>query len=170
LGLSSATDAVDSIEVGIWNPSILSAPLISQKVLLRVSGLAQLELPPSYRGNSYYLSIKNRNSLETWSSAPVLIQDSLVYDFSNSQSSAYSNGNNLPLKPVSGARFALYSGDVNQDGAIDIFDLSVIWAATFGSPAPAYVVTDLSGDGIPDVSDLSLVWSNTINSMFYARP
>ena len=170
LGLSSATDAVDSIEVGIWNPLILSAPLISQKILLRVSGLAQLELPPSYRGNSYYISIKNRNSLETWSSAPVLIQDSSVYDFSNSQSSAYSNGNNLPLRPVSGGRFALYSGDVNQDGAIDISDLSAVWAATFGSPAPAYVVTDLSGDGIPDVSDLSLVWSNTFNSMFYARP
>ena len=46
----------------------------------------------------------------------------------------------------------------------------IVWAASFGSPAPAYVATDLSGDGIPDISDLSTVWANTFNSLFYARP
>jgi len=170
LGVSSLVDAADSLEIGFWNPASLSVPVRRDTVVINTGGLARVLLPSGFRNNSFYISIRNRNSLETWSASPVLIQDSLVYDFSSSLSSAYSNGSNAPMKLMPGGRYSLYGGDINRDGAIDITDLSAVWSATFGSPAPAYVVTDLSGDGIPDIADISLVWSNTFNSLFYARP
>jgi hypothetical protein len=170
LGLTSQSDAADSLEVGLWNPNALSVPVWRDTVVVNTSGLAGVVLPAGFRNNSYFISVRSRNSLETWSAAPVLVQDSLVYDLSTVLSSAYSNGSNSPMKLLSGGRFGLYAGDINRDGAIDISDLSAIWTSSFGSPAPAYVVTDLSGDGIPDITDISLVWSNTFNSLFYARP
>jgi len=170
LGLSSQVDAADSLEIGFWNPASLSIPIWRDTVILNASGLLNVELPSQLRGAHLFISVKNRNTLETWSAAPVLIQDSLTYDFTNQVSSAYSNGSNLPLKLLPGGRWALYGGDINGDGAIDITDLSAVWSTTFGSPAPAYVATDLSGDGIPDIADISLVWANTFNSLFYARP
>jgi len=170
LGLTGQTDAADSLEIGFWNPASLSAPVWRDTVVLNTAGLAGVVLPAGFRNNSYFISVRSRNSLETWSAAPVLIQDSLVYDLSTVLSSAYSNGSNPPMKLLPGGRYALYAGDITRDGAIDISDLSAIWTASFGSPAPAYVVTDLSGDGIPDITDISMVWSNTFNSLFYARP
>jgi hypothetical protein len=170
LGLSSQLDAADSLEIGFWNPASLSVPIWRDTLVLNTSGLANVELPNLFRGSNLYISVRNRNSLETWSATPVMIQDSLIYDFTNSFSSAYSNGNNVPLKLLPGGRLALYGGDINSDGAIDITDLSAVWTATFGSPAPAYVATDLTGDGIPDIADISLVWANTFNSLYYARP
>jgi hypothetical protein len=170
LGLTSQSDAADSLEVGLWNPNALSVPVWRDTVVVNTSGLAGVVLPAGFRNNSYFISVRSRNSLETWSAAPVLVQDSLVYDLSTVLSSAYSNGSNSPMKLLSGGRFGLYAGDINRDGAIDISDLSAIWTSSFGSPAPAYVVTDLSGDGIPDITDISLVWSYTFNSLFYARP
>lgn len=170
LGLSSQPDAVDSLEIGFWNPSSLSVPVWRDTVVLNTAGLAGVVLPASYRNNFFFISVRSRNSLETWSASPVLVQDSLIYDLSTVLSSAYSNGSNPPIKLLPGGRYGMYAGDINRDGAIDITDLSTIWGSTFGSPAPAYVVSDLTGDGIPDITDVSLVWSNTFNSLFYARP
>ena len=170
LGISTSVNAADSIEIGFWNPTNLSVAVRRETVVLATNGIASVLLPATYRNNSYYISIKNRNSLEIWSASPILILDSLMYDFTTSLTSAYSNGSNPPMKLMPGGGYALYGGDINLDGAIDISDISSVWAASFGSPAPAYVATDLSGDGIPDISDLSTVWANTFNSLFYARP
>lgn len=46
------------------------------------------------------------------------------YDFTNSIDKAY--GNNLKNVDNSPVRFAIYNGDVNQDGIIDISDNELI--------------------------------------------
>ena len=72
------------------------------------------------------------------------------YDFTTSYSQAY--GSNQILK---GSKYCIYSGDVNQDGAIDLTDMSVIDndAAVY---TPGYNVTDLNGDNIVDLSDMEI--------------
>lgn len=170
LGLSSQVDAADSVEIGFWNPASLSVPVFRDTVILNASGFLHVELPNMLRGANLFISVKNRNSLETWSATPVLIQDSLTYDFTHLVSSAYSNGSSPPLKLLPGGRYALYGGDINGDGAIDIVDISAVWSTTFGAPAPAYILTDLTGDGIPDIVDITLVWINSFSSLYYARP
>lgn len=42
-------------------------------LLLNVQGTAQAALPAAFRGKSYYLVVRHRNSIETWSKHPVLL-------------------------------------------------------------------------------------------------
>ena len=63
---------------------------------------------------NYYLVLKHRNSIETWSKTGGIAftkGSTTNYDFTSSLSQAF--GNNL--KPVAG-KFCTFSGDVNQDG------------------------------------------------------
>lgn len=58
--------------------------------------------------------------------------------------------------------FAIYSGDVNQDGTIDGTDFLILDAdiQNFGG---GYIVTDLNGDGAADGSDFLLMDANIQN-------
>jgi hypothetical protein len=116
---------------------------------------------------SYYIVIKHRNSIETWSKSPGtnLAQGTTnIYDFTISQSQAY--GNNLVLK---GTRYCIYSGDVNQDEVVDGSDLALIDndASNF---TKGYVVTDVNGDQVVDGSDLSLDDNNASNFVSVIKP
>ena len=109
---------------------------------------------------TYYVQIKHRNCLETWSKAGGEVYVSgepFIFDFTHSASQAYMN--NLIQVDNSPVKHALYSGDVNQDGAIDGSDLSAIDndAALFSA---GYIVTDLNGDNLADASDLLIADNN----------
>jgi len=107
---------------------------------------------------TYYVSTKHRNSIETWSKVG---GESFVeygvyhYNFTDLISKAF--GNNLVL---SGSKFCFYSGDVNQDGNIDLADGSIIGndVSVF---AMGYLPTDINGDGIVDIID-ALVTDNNV--------
>lgn len=121
-------------------------------------------VPP---GN-YYLTLKHRNSIETWSASAVNINGgSVSYNFTTSASQAF--GNNLMQADVSPIRFAIYSGDVNQDGTVDASDLSEIDndAAGFNS---GYVATDLSGDSFVDGTDFLIADNNAGSFVSVVRP
>lgn len=123
-------------------------------------GLATAALP-----DSFYLVVKHRNSLETWSSIPVTPTNGLVhYDFTQQLNSAL--GNNL--KPI-GSFFGLYSGDVNQDGLLDDLDMNQIKnkAAIFGV---GYLPEDLNGDGRIDALDFILLDNNSANYINAVSP
>ncbi len=117
-------------------------------------------------GIPYYIVVKHRNTLETWSSSgQVFGSDSLMnYDFSTSASQAY--GNNMIL--IDG-EYYFYSGDVNQDGAIDLWDVTSVYndASTF---VTGYVATDLTGDDIVDLDDMLIVYENSIRFVAVRRP
>lgn len=115
---------------------------------------------------SYYIAVRGRNLVETWSSAAQLVDGTpLFYDFSSSASQAY--GDNM-LDLGSGV-FAFYSGDINQDGVIDGSDSTDLFNdienANFG-----ILVTDLNGDGVVDGSDTTFLFNNTENAIFSFRP
>ena len=48
--------------------------------------------------------------------------------------------------------FAMFSGDLNQDGYIDPFDYTILEADNLAF-AYGYVVSDLNGDGFVDLND-----------------
>jgi hypothetical protein len=109
---------------------------------------------------NYYVVLYHRNCLETWSSAPVhLIQDSTVnYDFTGSSSQAF--GNNLIQVGNSPVKYALYSGDVNQDLLVDLSDIvDVLNDANIF--LTGYNVTDVTGDNITDLTDVILTYNNS---------
>ncbi|MBK8550303.1 MAG: hypothetical protein IPL53_04270 [Ignavibacteria bacterium] len=90
---------------------------------------------------NYFIAIKTINSIETWSKTGIqyTIENLLNYDFTSADSSAF--GNNLTLE---GTKYCVYSGDVNNDGFIDLDDVLSIFndANIFSS---GYTVTDLNG-------------------------
>ncbi|MDQ3021874.1 MAG: hypothetical protein M3R36_15075 [Bacteroidota bacterium] len=59
-------------------------------------------------------------------------------------------------------RFAIYSGDVNQDGIVDFSDASLIDNDTYNF-ASGYLNTDLTGDNFVDLFDYALADNNAFN-------
>ncbi|MBL7753414.1 MAG: hypothetical protein JNM44_02970, partial [Chitinophagaceae bacterium] len=99
--------------------------------------------------------IKHRNAIETWSSNPLVIDDLLEtvhYNFSVLASHAY--GSNQT--EVEAGTWALYSGDINQDGVVDGLDYND-WESDNNNFGAGYLATDLNGDGIVDGLDF-LFW------------
>jgi hypothetical protein len=114
---------------------------------------------------SFYIVVKQRNSIETWSSAPVTATNGLVkYDFTQQLNAAY--GNNL--KPV-GSYFGIYSGGVNQDGVLDEMDMNQIKnkANIFGI---GYLSEDLNGDGVIDALDMIMLDNNSATHVNAVSP
>ncbi len=137
------------------------AALDVSRSTLNTSGNGSFILPNAVSGTPYYLVLKHRNSIETWSSVGVQFTSGVAsYDFTNSVSQAY--GSNIVQIDGSPVKFGTYSGDVTQDGTIDASDLGLIDndAFTFAS---GYISTDLNGDSFADASDYSLADNNAYN-------
>ena len=86
------------------------------------------------------------------------------YDFTFAANQAY--GNNMILK---GTKYCIYSGDVNQNGAIDASDLAIVDtdAAAFVN---GYVNSDVNGDNSTNALDLSITDNNAFNFVSKITP
>lgn len=116
---------------------------------------------------TYYLHIKHRNSIETWSKAggeSYSRGSAFSYDFTTALSQAY--GSNMILK---GSESCIYSGDVNQDGVIDATDVAAIDNDAFGF-LTGYLVTDLNGDSFTDGTDFLIADNNATNLISKLTP
>ena len=121
-------------------------------------------------GGLYYLVIKHRNTIETWSrtGGETFIPGTIMnYDFTSSSSQAF--GNNLVQVDISPATYAIYSGDVNQDGIVDLNDIVLTYndANVF---ATGYKVTDLTGDNLTDLNDVILAYNNSAGFVSVVKP
>ncbi len=135
----------------------------SGPVNLSTSGHINLLLPFIQSG-SYYITIRHRNSIETVSAVPVSFSGyTMNYDFSDVASKAY--GNNLKL--TADGRYALYTGDVNQDGIVDAGDMIPL-DNDAGNSLTGYLASDLNGDGFVNLADLSIL-ENNANSFVSSR-
>jgi len=171
LGISPDPSATDSIMVNLWSPGNLSVQTADYSAIgiLHSNGTIQLQFPPGVIGHLFYIAVKHRNSLETWSSNPVFFSDFNNYDFTTGLFQVYGDGINPPMALVGADMYAIYSGDVNQDGTVDASDMAKIdndnSIFAFG-----YNSTDINGDGASDASDIAIVDNNQQLFLFYARP
>ena len=128
---------------------------------LSTEGMATLTVSSAFSA-SYYLVVKHRNSIETWSSGAVSFSSATInYNFCNSTAQAF--GNNL--KQV-GGKCLLFAGDVNQDGIIDSGDLIAVDNAA-SSFSTGYLANDVDGDGLINAEDLMIAGANA--ALFVAR-
>lgn len=121
-------------------------------------------------GDLKYIIINYKNAVETWSPQTNLfnyLNPSISYDFTNSASQAY--GSNQIQVSSNPSIFAVYSGDVNQDGVIDILDAGMIDDDAFNY-ATGNLVTDLNGDMFVDVLDRAIADNNAFNYIGVIRP
>ncbi|WP_309613015.1 reprolysin-like metallopeptidase [Flavobacterium sp.] len=156
LATTTATD-VDDITVELRN-SITYAVVATTTSLLNTNGDAQAIFAPAVGNSSYYIAIKHRNTLETWSANPVSFGGSPIsYDFTTSANKAF--GDNMV--ELGSGLFGFYTGDINQDGNVDNLDYSdwELQSIDF-EPSTYYRSGDLNGDGNVDNLDYS-VWELT---------
>jgi hypothetical protein len=113
---------------------------------------------PNAADGNYYIQLKHRNSLDTWSKFGVNYQTTVTLNYDFTFTASQSFGNNTILK---GVKYCMYSGDVTQDGFIDLADVVGIYnnATAF---ANGYVVTDVNGDLITDLADVLIGYNNAI--------
>lgn len=123
----------------------------SSKSFINSNGTGIFEFSKSNNATDYFLILKHRNSIETWSKNTVRFSiNELTYDLTVSDTSAF--GNNLKLTDLTPLTFAVFSGDVNQDGTIDLSDGSLI-DNDIVNFVTGYIVTDLNGDEAVDIAD-----------------
>jgi len=115
---------------------------------------------------NYYIVVKHKNSLETWSKAggEQFGSGYYFYDFTTAANKAY--GNNLILKD---GLYCIYSGNINQDDIIDADDMLLIDNDLL-SFAPGNSITNLNGDGIVDIDDLAICDKNARELISVLRP
>jgi len=155
---SSNSMISDSVKVFLRNNTSPYSIVDSSKSLIGSSGTGSFSFQNALNSTSYYVIVKHRNSIETWSSTSQSFNNGILnYNFSDALSKAY--GNNQIQVDASPTRYANYSGDVNQDGTVDASDLSSVDndAANFIS---GYVSTDLTGNGFVDGTDFAIADNN----------
>lgn len=159
------TSIADSINVRLIDSNLNIVNNSAFGLLINTDGYVNTEIGCELNDN-YYIVLNNRNHLETWSNGTISFNsDSVYYDFTNSADKAY--GNNL--KYIAQGKYALFVGDVNQDGVVDIFDL-VDMDSDLNNGTTGYIVYDLNGDGVVDIFDLVVIDENLNNGVTSISP
>lgn len=158
----------DTVIAELRNPSSPFAVADVCKLVIGMNGTAAFTFSSAPDGN-YYIAVSHRNSIETWSSVPMALSGSTPSSLDLSSSAGQSYGSNMTQVDDSPVRFALYSGDVNQDRTVDATDLSLIDNDAIGFLG-GYLATDLTGDNFVDGTDFAIADNNAGNFVSAIRP
>ncbi|MBS1518503.1 MAG: hypothetical protein JSS91_10500 [Bacteroidetes bacterium] len=163
----SGLNFADTVKAYLRNTSSPFAVVDSATAVINSTSLTAPCVFQNAGTGNYYIQIKHRNALESWSKSgghSITSGVTSTYDFTNAQSQTY--GSNSILI---GSRFCFYSGDVNKDGIIDIADQSDIDNDAFNFSS-GYVVTDLNGDMVVDLADAVIADNNASNFISKITP
>ncbi len=164
----SNSQVSDTIQVELRNSTAPFAVADQSKAVVSSNGTVQLKFGNASNG-SYYIAVKHRSSIETWSAGTIALSRTTPANYDISASSSQAFGSNMIQVDTSPVRFAIFGGDVNQDGTVDATDVSTIDndASNFVS---GYVVTDLTGDDFVDGTDFAIADNNAGNFVSTVRP
>jgi N-acetylneuraminic acid mutarotase len=166
-GVSANPLYADTITVSIMDAAPPHNEIDHQKGVLSTSGNITVSFNPTvvaYR--SHFIKINHRNSIETWSQDPVLLLPNANYSFTTSASKAFSSNEALTFDNFG---YAIYSGDINNDGAVDGSDfLDLIPAVINGDGG--YAIGDVNGDGSVDGGDFLSLDINIQNGIGSVTP
>jgi hypothetical protein len=156
--------ACDTIIVELHQTQQPFATLHTLHTVLQRNGDANCTFPPLF--DSFFVVIKHRNALETWSALPVKLSGiPAQYNFTNAANKAF-GANQVQVSP---GRWAFYSGDIDRTENIDLADLFLLEneIANFNF---GYLAEDINGDGTVDLLDLPTVEFNVANYIFSIHP
>jgi hypothetical protein len=153
---NGVTMVPDTVTVQFRNTGSPYTLVEQKKIALNSFGAGTGSLTTVLNGASYYLVVKHRNSIETWSKTGKSFTSNLLnYDFTTAATQAY--GDNQKLN---GTKWCIYGGDVNRDEFIDGSDVSICFNdASIGQSG--YVITDLTGDDFVDGTDVTIAFNNS---------
>lgn len=160
----------DTIKMYLANSTSPYAVVDSAMGVLDSLDFSTLSYFPNATSGTYYIVVKHINTIETWSkSGGESITNGVTYDYSFTNSDAQAFGNNEKQVDNSPVNYAIFSGDVNQDDAIDLTDIANIFndASIFQG---GYIATDVNGDYFVDLSDVTIAFNNSAAFVSVIRP
>jgi hypothetical protein len=155
----------DEITVELHNGAAYGTVLHTATVLLSTTGAASVtDIPAALNGN-YWITVKHRNSVQTVSATAVSFASDVVNQSFGTPADVY--GGNLQLMSDSG--YAIFGGDVTQDGVVDTDDMTEVDNDSADYVA-GYVPSDVTGDGATDTEDMTIVDNNNANYVGAVTP
>lgn len=153
----SNTSVADTANVLLRSVNSPYTPVDSVQSILNTSGAGSFNFANAQNNVNYYLVVKHRNGLETWSAGGNSFNSSVMtYNFTTAAAQAY--GSNLMQN---GSKYCIYSGDIYKDGIIDVSDITMVHNASFGVET-GYFPEDVNGDNFVDVTDLVITHNNSL--------
>ena len=160
----SPNSIADSIIVELRNAST-QVLAYSKTSTISTAGISNVTFAGEASGGTYYIVVKHRNSIATWSANPVLFSAATSYSFASSDAQAI--GNNLAN--LGNGVYGIFSGDLNQDGSVDFNDYPALDIAS-SDGVLGYDPNDLNGDAAVDFNDYPLIDINSSNGVISITP
>ncbi len=158
----------DTMRVYLRNSANPYSIVDSAKAVLDSTGTGVFSFGNAANSTGYFIQVKHRNSLETWSSGLQSFSGGVMnYNFTTASSQAF--GNNMKQIDASPVKFGIYSGDVNKDGTVDLTDVIQTYNAA-NSFITGYTITDINGDNVTDLTDLITAYNNSSAFVNVVKP
>ena len=108
-GVGTNTNEVDAITVELYDGATGATLGASAQGVILTDGTVSLSLPATVVGNSYYIAVKHRNTVATWSASAVTMGTTTSYDFTTAATQAY--GSNM-IEVETGV-YVMYTGEIS---------------------------------------------------------
>ncbi|MBK8817912.1 MAG: hypothetical protein IPN49_02025 [Saprospiraceae bacterium] len=161
--IGSTPTQCDTITVQLRNSTFPYAVAASFMGVLNRDGILACKFPSDKQGGTYFVALQHRNALETWSgggdglSATSFSAVTTNYNFTTSANQAY-GGNMVGMGGGGTAPFAIYSGDIDNNGEVSSGDFT-IWKTNSGQEG--YNESDLDGNGEVSSGDFTILKTNS---------
>jgi len=165
------TDA-DLIQVELRKPSSLEVVSYTTNAMLNTNGTVSCNFPKSALVDTYYIVVKHKSCLPLWSANPISFSIYSEYNFIQNVSNAYGLVSPTVLNQVAPGVFALFSGELNDDGYIDGSDYASFETDLYSSAYSNLFLlnADFNGDSYVDATDFSKFDYNNQLGLYYQRP
>ena len=165
------TDA-DLIQVELRHPSSLDVVSYTSTAMLNTNGTVRCNFPTSALVGDYYIVVKHRSCLPLWSANPISFTIYSEYNFIQNVSNAYGLASPTVLNQVAPGVFALFSGELFDDGYIDGSDYASFETDLYSSAYTNLFLlnADFNGDSYVDASDYSKFDYTSQLGLYYQRP
>ena len=160
----SPQSETDTITVELHDPETFIL-IDTKEAVLQITGIVSVTFvqPPGL----YYIAIKHRNTIQTWSADPVMCTGATaLYNFTTAAAKAFGN-NEIEVEP---GIWAFYTGDINQDEFIDGNDFPDFDNDSFNGVSGEYKATDMNGDGFVDGNDFPVYDVNSFKGVSSIHP
>ncbi len=163
-GVHAQLTETDTIVVELHHQTT-HALIDAKKALLLTNGTVSATfIQPA---GSYFIAIRHRNALQTWTATPVACTASTpLYNFSTAANKVFADNQ----VQVAAGVWAFFTGDLNQDEFIDPFDFVSFDTDSQSGVNGIYVPTDFNGDGFVDPFDFQVFDGNSQNGVSSIHP
>ena len=145
----------DTVLIELRSVADANVVVDAAQTIIGIDGTGIVKFTEASKDGIYWIVVKHRNSIQTWSASPIGLTS--LIDFSTAANKSF--GDNM-VDLLGESIFSIYSGDLNQDEYIDIFDFPSFDLDNQNFVFLEYKETDFNGDGYVDIFDFPIFDSN----------